>query len=290
MGNKSKFKRVTDLFNVGVELVLEEHGDEGPVLVWVNKLNSFEQEEARKDGAVGRAQVIMRLEDPDSEEMSVFDSAMVGRDKEAFVRALLGLKRNELYVKALDDIRAIPEWTEKMEVLERGDALLADRGRDADPGEVERLGKLNGEYVAKIQDIVDELEGIERQDLENFDLAELQEKYREEYRESAATQGFLTEFRTTEVFYALRDCHASTKGENGRWDHTSCDHRVRLLDARSDVRELPEALIGLVRQAIQDLNMTPRDAGNSAAPTSSSASSEQPSAAEASTPSTPTGI
>lgn len=286
----AKFQRVTALFEVGREVVLEEDGPDGPVLVWVSKLNPFEQEEARKDGSVGRARALLMLDDPSSSEMAVFEQALDGRSRDDLTAALVHAKENEDYVQALDDIRSLEEWQDKILVLDRGDELLADSGHEMPDDEAKVLSDLNQEYMAKVQELLKALQDARKADLDALTDAELRKAYRDAYRENAGSNGFLTEYKTSEIYYALRDCNA-TKGANERWDHGPCQgHRDKLLESRAEVRELPEELLAIVRDAIRDLAMTPKDAGNSGAPASSSASSGPASELADSTPSIPAAM
>ena len=281
----TRFKRVTDLFEEGREVVLDDNPDD-PVLVWVNKINPFEMDEARKDGSVGKARAALRLDDPESAESVLFDQAIEGRDQENLAQALAYVKQNEDYVAALDDIRADEEWKPKVELLERGDAQMADAGIPMDDDEQKRLADLNQAYMKHLAELVDKRQAKRVAELQTLSVDDLQEDYRKSYRDQAGSNGFLSEYRTTELYYALRDCVA-TPNENLGWDHAKCSHRERLCGSRAEVRELPGGLIEKVREAITLLNMSPRDAGNSDAPASSSASSERASAVVASTPSTP---
>ena len=283
----AKFQRVTALFEVGKAVVLEEDGPDGPVLVWVSKLNPFEQEEARKDGSVGRARARLMLDDPMSPEMAVFSQALEGRDKGNIVDALVYAKQNEDYVEALDDIRALEDWTDKLAVLDRGDQQLMDLDRPMDDAERDMLASLNQEYMAVVQGLLEKKQTARKDELSALPEDEVRDEYRKQYVETTASSGFLTEYKISEMYYMLRDCEATAK-ETGGWDHTRCaNHRERLCDSRGDIRLLPEGLIAVVNQTIRELSMTPQDAGNSDAPASSSASSERASAVVASTPSTP---
>ena len=279
----AKFKRVTDLFEVGRLVVLDDDPTD-PVCVWVNKINPFEQEEARKDGQVGRARAQMRLEDPDSPETAIFDQTVAGRTVEQLTNGLVNSHYNEDYVAALDDVRALEGWADKLDVLERGDAQLADAGID-DPDEAARLAALNGEYLTAVAGCLEARQQVRRDELASNSAEELRAAYRTAYLDQAGSNGFLTEYRTTELYFAVRDCVAKPRRDGG-YDHGGCDHRERLCETRGDIRELPEGLLDLVRSAITDLAMTPATAGNSDAPASSSASSERPAAEVASTPST----
>lgn len=282
----SRIKRVTDLFEQGREVVLSDDMDD-PVLVWVNKINPFEMEECRKDGSVGRARALLRLDEADSAEAILFSEALEGRNVESLAGALAHTHQNEDYVQSLDDIKADPDWKDKLELLERGDEQLRDGGIAADDDERRRLADLNQEYMKHLGELVEERQKARRDELLAKGLEELQEEYKAAYREQTGTNGYLQEYRTTEMYYALRDCQA-TPNDNLGWDHSKCSHRERLCGSRAEIRELPAELIQAVREAITLLNMSPRDAGNSDAPASSSASSERASAQEESTPSTPT--
>lgn len=282
----SRIRRVTDLFEEGRIVVLDDDLED-PVCVWVNKINPFEMEEARKDGGVGRARALLRLNDPESAEAVLFDQALIGRTTENLAQALAYAKQNEDYVKALDDIRADEEWKDKVDLLERADQQILDGGTPHDDEEVARLAQLNQDYMARLQELLKENQDARLAEFKGMGLEEVQEAYRLSYKEQAGTNGFLNEYRTTELYYALRDCNAEPADSLG-WDHSKCSHRTRLCDSRAEVRELPEGLINPVREAITLLNMSPRDAGNSDAPASSSASSGPASAAADSTPSTPT--
>lgn len=279
----AKFRRITELFEEGRAVVLDPN-PEDPVLVWVNKLNPFELEEARKDGSVGRARGVMRLDDEDAPEHEVYVEAIQSRTPEDMRNSLVNAKGNEHYLQALDDIRADEDWRPKLEVLERGDAQLEDAG-EVDDDERSRLAKLNEAYLAEVERLIGIRQREYRAELDATDDEDIRRQYKEQYREAASSNGFLNEYRTTEMFFALRACDA--KATDDGWDHSECDHRQRLCEVRSEIRDLPEQLLVAVREAMLILNMTPREAGNSGAPASSSASSGPRSEQAESTPSTP---
>ena len=122
-------------------------------------------------------------------------------------------------------------------------------------------------------------------DAEAVDRDELTREFLERWRQRISLDEFMEERRVTELYYALRVCQATRDG--GTYDHTPCDHRQRALAAREQVRGLPEQVLTKAIEAIDGLNVTPREAGNSVAPVSSSAPSEQPNVPEDSTPSIP---
>ena len=67
MDPAERLRRITDLFEEGVVVPLGEDLD-GPILLWVNKLNSFQVEEARRDGVARRGMRLAELGKPDTPE------------------------------------------------------------------------------------------------------------------------------------------------------------------------------------------------------------------------------
>lgn len=282
---KAKQKRVTDLFMEGKILVLPEDED-GPVTLWVNKLNPFEKAEAENDGHVAKSKRLLTI-GPNDDEMTVLRANIQERTVDELVGYILRAHGNEFYVKALDDIRADEAWRDDLELLRRSDEL-ADDGMPISEAEAKKLAELNTRYMAELNRLTQQHAQEKDDELRALDRPELGDRYITAYKDQAAIQSYLEEHRVTEIFFSLRDCNA-VMDENGRWQHKACDHRERFLDERGEARGLPEQLLLMARKALTDLNMSPREAGNSAAPTGSSASLEQQSAEAASTPSTPAG-
>ena len=273
---KDKFHRLTDLFTPGQQLVV------GDMVIWIARLNSFERAEVNKDASAGRAKRLHLLR-TDDEEMIRLESAMTDYSREEIIAALVNAAGNENYLKATDDLRTDKDWREKLEVLERGDALLRDQV-EIDEEQTKRIGELNVEYmeeVAKRQRLFDE---DTRQEVEGLSDEELREKYRDTYRSMLGSTAWVEEAQISEIYYAMRDCNADPGNPT---EHATCNHAKRFLTSRGDVRRLPDEIFDDVRRILRELSIPARDAGNSAAPQSSSASSERPAEAEESTPSTP---
>ena len=281
-----RLKRVTDLFSEGTEVFLGMDGDK-PIVLWVQKLNSFETEEARRD-AQSRRSAVMAAMDDESQQIRGIRAEMALWDARQLAEAYVSLKNDELYLEAYNDVLTEPEMRELTERVNRLPAQLADR--PADDPERAALAKdqetwirtLTGAHQKKIKDAVEDALDRDRPDLERAFL--------ESWRQRETTDVFVEERRLTQLYYALRVCDAvdtSTSVGTHSWDHAGCDHTQRLVAERSEIKRLPESVLAKAIDAIDGVTVTPREAGNSDAPASSSASSEQSSAAEAaSTPST----
>lgn len=274
-------RRVTELFIEGTECVLDENE---PVLVWVNKLNPFEVDEARRDGHAARTRLTLALEDPRSEESQLFDTQSAKLDDEVVALGMAAAKYNEDLVRASEDLRADEEWADKLNMIERANEL-----RDRPEGDPERVAvdKVADEYMAELDERVEVLRQQKLAELKALPKDELRVKYRKEWVNQRGTEAFMTEYKISELYEALRQCVATVKDDNGRWQHDGCDHRQKLLDDRSEVRGLPEGLVNKVSPVLTNLAVDDRSAKGQVAESSSSDSSQRPNAQEDSAASTP---
>jgi hypothetical protein len=296
MSKIDKLKRVMDLFEEGKELVLNPNRGEGepPALLWVNKPNSFEVDEARNDGIAARSLRIQRLKSGEDPAIRAFDLEIEPLTDEEIIERVVQNHFDTDYILAMDDVELDEEWTAKLEMIRRGGAALEDAGVPQDDPRWAELTKTSEEYMAVLRAKLDERQKARTLTYDGKSRGELRDDLLNQWVEREGMAEFLAEKRITEIYFSTRDCLATQRREDGRWDHSACDHGVRLLDARSEVRSLPEELLTALHDTLSALEIDPRTAGNSDAPVSSSASSEPQSAPEDSTPSipveTPSGV
>lgn len=284
----ASLKRVTDLFIEGTEVVVAPGVPEAkidPVIMWVNKLNAFESEEARRAGQVARSRTVLALTLVGTPEKTLFEAALVTTPREEMIESLVANKNTEWFIKSVDSLRTDPEWKERLEINERSREQLA--GRPEDDPEVKLIAKINEDYVADLRDREKRYATEYRAELESKPLDDLQDEYRKAWADIRGNDAFTREFTKAQVFYALRNCNSRRRDGNGRWDHSECNHLDRSLDDMGEVNQLPQGLLDHVAASIALLNTPNSDARFSAGATSSSASAPSPEQEEASTPSTP---
>lgn len=283
----SKIKRVMDLFVEGAICVLgEDMETQTPVLVWVNKPNSFEEEEARKDGLVARSIRLQALSDPEDPTISALRDTCRGSERPALIDQLVQSKYEDDFIAGMDDVESDPEWKDQMEYLRRGATLLSDAKVPEGDKRWADLARKSEEYQKALQKAISKRQEDRRREMRQMTENDLEDAIVEAFKNRTAMDEYMGEKRITELFFALRDCNA-TQNPDGGWNHRGCDHTFRLLESREDVRSLPEQFLQKVSQTLSEVEVDARTAGNSDAPASSSASSEQPSEEAASTPSTP---
>ena len=282
----SRLKRVTDLFIEGKVVALGNEEDGTPILVWVKKPNSFESEEARRDGLAARSGRVLELREEDDPERLNLAEQVKKWDTDELITMRLSQEADEMWMNAVNEIRSDKEWREKLDYMERMPQLLADEGVDEEDDRSKRLAEINRDYLDAVRKHVESEQEARRKELAERSREDLEDEFYEKWRDRASIDEYMREKRVTEIWYALRDCQATGSAESG-YDHRTCNHGRRLLEERREVRDLPEDLLLRVIDALDELEMPIREAGNSAAPATSSASSEPASEAEASTPSTP---
>lgn len=273
-------KRVTDLFVEGEEVVLRD-GPE-PVLLWVNKLNSFATEEARRDGMAARSRYILSLKEIGTPEWTNLQAMVAEMGEAGLKKELVALQDNDFFLKAAESIRLDADWAERLAVVER-------ESSDMTPEERALVEKINVDYVAEMETRIAALKETATRDLASMDVDSLRESYHEKWLERRAMESFSREYQKTQVYFSVRTCQATTKvADTSAWDHSRCEgHQQRALDDREEVPQLPDGLFQRLLAAVQRVTMGRSDARFSDVLASSSASSAQPSEVAESTPSTP---
>lgn len=287
-----RFARVTDLFQEGTEVYVGDDPEtDKPLVIWVNKLNSFETEEARADGNVRRSERMAALGKTDSIERMSVETQMGLWDDETLAANYVSFSEQDVFMKALDDLETDPDMRERIERLRRLPEQMAEQGADADDPRHEALAEDQQAYLQaidkatrlRLRDLTDEALAMGREKLEKAYFVTWVERQTLDY--------FMAEHRKTQIFFAMRRCEAedvSTVPGKRVWDHGNCDHSLRALKDRSAVRGLPDQITQRVIDAIDAMRVSPRQAGKSDAPPSSSDSSGQSSTPEAaSMPSSP---
>lgn len=277
---RTKYRRVTDLYVEGTAHVLKDGST-----IWLQVLNPFELDEARRDAQVARARLVMALKsDHGSDDRTRVTSWFFAEGREVAIERLVEAGVGNKLVEILTELRDDPDWAEKFSIMDRSEDLAALPPEDA---ERKMLEQINAEYLAQVAQMqASERDFLLRKYQASTD-ADLVEAYVDTFLERRGSEVAIAEFAVTELWYAARVCDG-VRGSDGTFDHGGCDgHRLTAFESKVEVRDLPEALQDELRAALAELTMTARDAKNSARQGSSSASSPLPSEPEASTASIP---
>lgn len=282
MGNRSKYKKLTDLYTPGTEVVFED----GTVM-WLQVMNPFEVDDARKDAQAARGRLTNALKMVGSQDFDAVMGSFLARGREKAIDDLVNAKSLEWYLKAQQDIEVDPDWKERMAIIERTSEENVALGLE--PEEKEYLATINNEWLAEIEKRLRDEQDYQRGHWERMNEAELMDEYREVYLDRRGNDLAVREYNLTEMFYGCRVCDAAPD-EDGRFTstaHQACNHKERVFESKEEVRELPEEMLGLIRMGFDALAMSVRDARFSHRQGSSSDSSPLPSEEAASTLSIP---
>jgi len=283
-----RLRRITDLFVEGTEVYLGDDKNGEPVLIWVNKLNSFEVEEARRDGASRRGLRLAELAQPSAPERQSLIAEVSMWPDEKLCERWVGQRVEEIYIDVVNDIEAEAEWRENLDVMRRLPTLLEEADASPDDPRRQQLMELQEGYFKQIRERQEVKQREQMREAETLSRDKLEESFFEHWRQRLTLDEFMEERRVTELYYALRNCEG-TRVTPTTWDHAECNHAEKMLANRGQVRGLPEAVLGKCIAALDEVTTPQREAGNSVAPSSSSGSSEPQSVPEESTPSSPEG-
>jgi len=271
--------RLTALFVEGAEAYLGDGPDGKPVVVWMNKLNSFETEEAHRDASVRRAERMGEL-GPDSPETRGALAEVGMWTDEELRRAIVNGEDGAIMSEALDNLQAEEDWGELQDYIARAPMLLQDESVQPGDPRFETLNEKTAEYTRRLQEELDKVTDQHIKDLAGIVREKLESKFLEDWRGRRTSDEWFGAKRMTELYLSARKCDATMVG-GGRtlageleWDHSACDHSQRLLSERASVRRIPEGALSIMVSTFEGLRIPPREVGNSGAPASSSGSSE----------------
>lgn len=279
-----RLAKLNDLFKEGTELPLESP-DGTVTLVWINKLSSFQQEEANHAGRVARSRAMLAIKEVGSPEYDLFRGNIAASSRDSLIEAIIGRRGDEILAGALRDIRSKPEeeWAERLDVLEHSDL----RDKEDDDPEVLMVARIADEYQAELARLVEEAQKDLRAELSELSQERLREEYEDLYVEQRGLQAFLNARSLHELYFCMRECNGVAVGE-GKYTHGGCQHMELFLDDPSEAKFLPEAVQTAVVACYGRVMMPPELARFTDALPSSSESSGPSSKPEDSAASGPT--
>jgi hypothetical protein len=263
MSNK-KFAKIVDLFSVGAECYLGDDETGKPIVVWISKPNAFEIEEANRDGQAGRLTYLLRYQDPESDESKYAKAELADMTNEVLVDTLVNSHFEEDQYMASYDVDADDEWRDTVDYMRREAGILDDM-KDENTEDIkarrEKLSQTQGKYIAAITDFTKKRQDNYRKDIQSYERDLLEKTFIDIYKNRTSVERYMLERNVTRLYYAMRECDA-VMGEKGKFDHTACDHKVRMLEDRQDVRSLPEEVLDKTLNLLDDISIGQRDVAN----------------------------
>lgn len=280
MGTRA-LSTIMDLFVEGKEAVIQPPGQTKPMVVWVNKLSTFEQEDADRAGRAARARRMLEW-DRDPDEQAIFEFESHEHELDAIVKALADNQSTDYMLAASYEVRAEEAWQERL-------ALIDDAGEISEEEASEEhmllVKQVNEEFTEAIMAVYERRRQEAIAELKQEPREEIVKRYRAAWRDNRGREAFIIEQRRKQVLFAARVCDATLTDE-GVWEHSKCKHHiVRLMNGPADLEHLPEVVYEAIRTTLDVISMSPDRAGNSDAPMASSGLSEPQFAEEESIPS-----
>lgn len=275
----SRRKAVLDLFVRGREALLPDG-----TYLYIRAMNSFEREEAIDAGQVAKARLIMALKENGTERLKI-EARLEEKGQEFMARELAAQQANDKMHEYTTELQDDPEWKEKLHILLDSDP--EDVATPMAQEEVQLLHDIQQKYFEAVtQKQVDEEEYLfghfTRMDREAF-----LDEYVNAWLERKGGALARAEYELTELYLSTRVCNATPPAEGEAIDHSTCGaHEELFFESRQEARKAPDDFIGLLREVLLGLSMSPRDPKDSPSPESSSASPQSLSEAEVPKPST----
>lgn len=273
--------RLTQLFAEGAELVLDPPGGGDPVVIWVAKLNSFEEEQASQAGRIARARLINAIREIGTPEYEWMQAQKGDTVSAAMVEVIVQAKESELFIKAINDLRSDPEWRERLEIMDHSDETQL-KGI-----ELEAHERLKADYTEALLERHDERKAELREELAALSRVNLEEQYELAFLNEQGMAAFGLERGRQHLYLCMRSCEATPPPPGGHWDHSRCDHQRFYLANVDEAQKLPQSVREKVEDKYNEISLPPSVARFMDALASSSESPEPSAAEAASTPSGP---
>ncbi len=274
----SRFRRLTDLFVTGTPLPLPDGS-----YLWVQALNSYQRDECVSDAQIARSRLVMALREKGDERLKI-EGRFYETGRPTMIQDLATHRASSKMGEYIEQMRADPDWSERMEILLRTDEK--DTATPLTVEEVDLMASVNTAVMDELARRETEEVAFLTQSFEKLTDDDLIDEWTEDWLEGKGGDIAQGEYRLTEIWYATRWC-AAIANADGELDHGACDgHRPKVFENRQGVREVSNELMSLIYAALSDLNMVGSDPKGSASAGSSSRSSPTPSAEEESRAST----
>jgi hypothetical protein len=282
---RDRYKRLEQLYVVGKELVFPDG-----TMIWVQVMNPLQNDEARNDAQTARARMSLALKEVGSDAQTTALGVFMDMSKAEAINGILNHKWQGWFNTSSNRLADDPEWEERNQIMTRTDPDEMAR-RDPEDPERQIYEKITEEFQKLVSEDIEMERQYESVRLEGLEPNALRDEYLELYRTERSVAAANAEYRIVEGWYSARICEATpVDGEDGVWDHSACaNHEERVWETRDDFRSAPGPLQDRVREVLDELTMSVREAKNSDSTTSSSASSVLQSGPEESTPSTQEG-
>lgn len=271
MSKRDSYKGLDTLFAAGTVI----QPDPARPRLWVQKLNSFEQEECRLDAQVKRTLVTSALRTPGSIEYDAVRTAVAKMGRDRLLDGIVQWRYSRYVSEATSFLQAQTEWQERLAVVDRAEfSTLPQEEQDV-------ITDINRAYLNEMNDKINSVRAEDREKLSEQADDELRETYVDEWVDQRGADAFMRLMPALEIMWAVRMCDAESD-DDGPEHHAQCAHD-RLYEKVDEVLALPDDLKAIYNGALNRINVPVRLAKGSASQQDSSALSRPPSEEEEST-------
>lgn len=251
---RSKYKKVVDLYQLGTEVVFED----GTVM-YLQAMNPFEVDEARYAASVAKARLALTVKHVGSEEYDLVLSNVEANGSESAINDLIANRTNETFLKALAEVQDDDDWKERWSIIDRSSDI--DKLPEGHP-ERDMLAAITEEFFAEVTLRRDNLLDSYRYDLDQLTVDELIDAYADEWINKRGQARALDAYNVIEILMGARCCEAVKPNVGEPFNHHNCDHSVTAFESIEEVQSLPKEMFQIIREGFDRTSMSVREAKN----------------------------
>lgn len=205
-------RRLTDLWVIGKELVINDDDSQDPVTVWVSKLVPAEEAEVRQRATAARSKILLKrqLQESDPEYVEEVTDIEGFDNRDGWIEFLSAEKKHQIELSQEAELASEKPWSENGYydgLRESWDTEMKLRYMTDPEGDAEALEVYNAlkPFADELNRRTEkEIEALKR-DFDNEDDASLRRKVTDRLLEASADYAWYIESKKWELFYAIRE-------------------------------------------------------------------------------------
>lgn len=240
-------RRLTDLYQRGKTLNLNDDSDEDPIEIYISKLNDLEQKQALEKAGGNRARHLAMLHNKNDEGRNFYVeqlTAFEATSPESLISLIIQPKFLEEEASVEKRIAAEDEWTQNGYLESLNEAWLSGMEeqykKDPEDPDAKRIFDELKRYTEQVEEELQSIRSDMIKSYENRPYEELLEKAVDHLIEIDSSTVWLDSYNRWLVFFATREVE---------------DHTVRYFESKEEVDRLDKKILDTILDHLNQITV-----------------------------------
>lgn len=260
-----KRRRLTDLYVTGKEVTVNDDSGEDPIVVYLQKLNPMDNEQALRKAGAARSRILSWGKNPDSDEfLSVESEVWDIKERDTLIEYLIQEDLSNKYASTEAELAAEDEWSKDNYFQGLRDAweggLAEEWAADPEDADAKRVQSELKRFDDRVSERVEQEAEHLRSQWRDIPEHELRSEVTGKFVKMRADMEWLREFRKCELWLSTREAE---------------NHKKLYFQNRAEVDMLDPQIFGRLMAEYEQLTVDVQEGKDSPETPASSPSSDQ---------------